>query len=389
MVESDGTRHQRSNSLGGICVVTFRSRETNQNATLELLDILSQLTVVSLVTAGLRSDADIRDRFEVVDISNEGTGFGPLSMAVRFFRNQFITCREIRGREEGIILFFGATAYCIPVLYARAIGKTVVVEPRGDVPLTLQLRWEERLPTSVVTVLVGGVRALERLTFRAASAIITYSPSMAAQLDLEPFEYKLYTSGARHVATERFRPHRPYSDRELRVGYVGRLAVEKGIPTLAAVAERLPPEIGFVFVGDGEYRQQLETDLADQIRDGQVELTGWVDHDVVPRHLNRMKLLVMPSEPTEGLPSTILESFACGTPVYATPVSGIPDVVRDGDTGFLMRERNPDAIAERIERILDSEHLDAISRNARTLIEEEYSFEATVTRYREMFEDID
>jgi len=93
---------------------------------------------------------------------------------------------------------------------------------------------------------------------------------------------------------------------------------------------------------------------------------------------------VMPSEPTEGLPSTILESFSCGTPVYATPVSGIPDVVHEGETGFLMTESDPDEIVGRIEAILARDDLSEIGSKARCLIVNEFSFEATVERYRDM-----
>jgi glycosyltransferase involved in cell wall biosynthesis len=95
-----------------------------------------------------------------------------------------------------------------------------------------------------------------------------------------------------------------------------------------------------------------------------------------------MKLLVLPSRSTEGLPTTILESFACGTPVCASPVSGVPDVVREGETGFLLQSREPDVLSTRIEGILDQNDLIAISESCRTLIETEYRFEAAVERYR-------
>jgi glycosyltransferase involved in cell wall biosynthesis len=63
----------------------------------------------------------------------------------------------------------------------------------------------------------------------------------------------------------------------------------------------------------------------------------------------------MPSEPTEGLPTVILEAMACGTPAYATRVSGVPDVVRAGETGFLISSRDPDGITADIEATLDRE----------------------------------
>jgi glycosyltransferase involved in cell wall biosynthesis len=84
----------------------------------------------------------------------------------------------------------------------------------------------------------------------------------------------------------------------------------------------------------------------------------------------------------------IVEAFACGTPVYTTPVSGVPDVVVEGETGFQMESTDPDDVARRVRRILDREDLPTVSRNARELVETEYTYDATVDRYREMFADI-
>jgi glycosyltransferase involved in cell wall biosynthesis len=139
--------------------------------------------------------------------------------------------------------------------------------------------------------------------------------------------------------------------------------------------------VAFTFVGDGGLADWLREELAEEIDADRVELRGWVPHDEVPAELNRLRLLVMPSSPTEGLPTTILEAMACGTPAYATPVSGVPDVVREGETGFLMRSRDPDAIAREVERILDGDDLSDVSENCRDLIEAEFSFDAACDRY--------
>lgn len=95
-----------------------------------------------------------------------------------------------------------------------------------------------------------------------------------------------------------------------------------------------------------------------------------------------MRLLVLPSQPTEGLPTTILEAFACGTPVYATPVSGVPDVVHEGETGFLIEATDPETMAAEIRQIMARDDLAEIADNARRLVEREYQFDAAVERYR-------
>jgi len=368
--------------LPDVCVVTHPLAAAGENATRSLLDVLSAITGVALVTADLPADSEIRDRHELVELTRKGAGDSVIVAAARFLLNQLRMCRVLAGREESVVLFYGATSYLLPILFARAIGKTVHVEPRGDVPLTLRIQWGQTLPEPVAAALAGLVRALERAGFAAAHGVVTYTPGMARQLDLDPDADGVYPTGARYVRTDEFDVRIPYGQRDRRVGFLGRLDEEKNVRELAAVAKRLPSDVTFSFIGDGDLREWLEAELADEIAAGRVEMRGWVDHDEVPAELNRLRLVVLPSEPTEGLPTSILEALACGTPVYATPVSGVPDVVRPGETGFLMESAAPADIESELLAILDREDLPEISRAGRDLIESEYSFTAAQERYR-------
>jgi glycosyltransferase involved in cell wall biosynthesis len=246
------------------------------------------------------------------------------------------------------------------------------------------------MPAVIARLLAGTVGLLETAGFATAHRIVTYTPNMAEELGLDPDSERVFPHGARYVDTERFSVQVPFAEREDVVGFVGRLDKEKGIRELADVAKRLPEGVTFRFVGDGPLYDWLATELADEIESGTVELAGWIDHEDVPTELNRMKLLVMPSHPTEGLPTTILESLACGTPVYATPVSGVPNVVKEGETGFLIHSREPGTVVRDLEEILsNSEDLGAISSCGRALIEEEYSFKAAQSRYRELLSQVE
>ncbi|QIO22760.1 glycosyltransferase family 4 protein [Haloarcula sp. JP-L23] len=370
--------------LPDVCVVTHPLAAAGENATRSLLDILAAVTNVALVTADLPTDSEIRERRELVELTRKGAGDSVAVAAVRFLLNQLRMCRVLAERDEDVVLFYGATSYVLPIVAARLLGKTVLVEPRGDVPLTLRLNWEQRMPAPLASGLAGLVRTLERAGFSVADGVVTYTPEMARQLDLHPEAPTVYPTGARYVRTDEFAVSRPYEDRERVVGFLGRLDEEKGIRELAEVAKRLPEDVTFRFIGDGDLRGWLEAELADDIDAGRVELTGWVDHDDVPAQLNDLSLLVLPSQPTEGLPTTILEALACGTPVYASPVSGVPDVVREGETGFLIDSRDPAALADGIEAILGRDDLATVSETGRDLIESEYSFEAACERYRQI-----
>ncbi|MDY7082281.1 MAG: glycosyltransferase [Halobacteria archaeon] len=378
-------------SEDGICVVTQPARrETGKNHAYTLLNILSAITSVSVLTANLSSDSSIREEYETVELGQKGTGDSIPVAAFRFVVNQMKMCAAIRKRPEEKVLFFGATSYILPIIFARIIGKTVIVEPRGDVPLSLRLKWEEQVPKPVARILAGLVKTLEHIGYWASNAIITYTPAMAEELGLEKYEDKLYTNGARYIDTEKFSVQVQYEERDNFVGFVGRLDVEKGVDKLVEVAEKLPEDVRFLFVGDGDYREMLENRLSDEIERGTVETVGWVDHDEVPEQLNRLKLHILLSDSTEGLPTIILESFGCGTPVYSTSVSGVPDVVKEGETGFLMEndELDTDKVADKITEILSRDDLRSISRNCRSVAEDDYSFDAAVRRYKDILNDL-
>lgn len=82
------------------------------------------------------------------------------------------------------------------------------------------------------------------------------------------------------------------------------------------------------------------------------------------------------------MPVVILEAMACGTPVLATPVGGVPDVIKDGKTGFIMEDNSPECIVRNAIRALNHPKLEEISRNAHALIEKDFTYAAVAERYR-------
>jgi glycosyltransferase involved in cell wall biosynthesis len=375
--------------LPDVAVVTMRSGATPQNATHLLLNVLSELTAVSLVTVVLSEDSKIHNNYDVTEIAPGSKADGLFRTMLLFVHNQLRLCQTILRLDAPVLYFFGGTAYLLPVIFAKLIGKIVIIQPRGDVPLTLQLEWEKNYPDIVARGLANIVRAMEFISFAVADRIVTYTESMAEELGLNRFRDKLYPHGTRYIALhDQFMPQTPFEERDRRVGMVGRLDIEKGIEELIEAIERLPEDITFRFVGNGDQREQIEERLAAEIDAGHVELTGWIDHDEIPAHLNEIRLLVLASEPTEGLPTVIQEAFACGTPVYATPVSAIPDVVTEGETGFLMDDRSPETIAEDIESILNRNDLSDISRNCREFAVENYSFNSSVENFKSLLSSL-
>ena len=140
--------------------------------------------------------------------------------------------------------------------------------------------------------------------------------------------------------------------------------------------------------GDGPLKELIEASLQEQGVSTRVDLPGSISHDDLPRYLNQLRLLVLPSY-TEGLPNIMLEAMACGTPVLATPVGAIPDVIIDGKTGFIMENNSPECIAENVVRALNSPDLERIAEAGRRFVEENFTFEKTVENWKEILQSIE
>jgi len=132
-----------------------------------------------------------------------------------------------------------------------------------------------------------------------------------------------------------------------RIGMIGRMSAEKGPAAFLAAARTLNgefPDARFVLCGE-----PILPELRKQAEGLPVEFLGWRD-DIGPV-LADLDLLVIASK-TEGMPRVMLEAFCAGVPVVAYPVGGIPEVITNGETGFLAPERTASALAARIREIM-------------------------------------
>jgi glycosyltransferase involved in cell wall biosynthesis len=125
---------------------------------------------------------------------------------------------------------------------------------------------------------------------------------------------------------------------------------------VAAEVARRVPEAVFVATGDGPLRPAAARLGRELGISGRLLLPGWIDD--VPGLLAAADVSVLMSR-HEGLPRAAVESLAAGVPVVATAVDGTPEVVRDGDNGFLVAPGEAGAAAERVVRLLHDDGLRA------------------------------
>lgn len=141
------------------------------------------------------------------------------------------------------------------------------------------------------------------------------------------------------------------------VGNVAALVPHKGQKHLveaAALVVRQVPDARFVIAGEGELRESLEHQIRHLGLEKHVKLAGFRP-DILSLH-KAFDIFVM-SSVTEGLGTSLLDAMACGKPIVATAAGGIPEVVEHGKTGFVVRPRDHDAMADAIVRLLKDEAL--------------------------------
>lgn len=169
---------------------------------------------------------------------------------------------------------------------------------------------------------------------------------------------------------------------------VGRLSEQKGFGLLMEAMTHLEgelPGLTLTLVGDGELRPQIEQMIETHGLQGRVRLTGWLDGDRVQEALSDAQALILPSV-AEGLPMVIMEAMACGRPVIATAIAGIPELVHR-DVGWLVPSGDPQALAQAIRDMANEppERLMEMGRAARQRVLKRHDINALAERLTELF----
>lgn len=281
--------------------------------------------------------------------------------ALRRFRPHVVQVHESDG---------GLAALLVRMLAPR-------LDPRPRLVALLQVSYVEEL--RAVRPLVGDGRVLGRpggverrfrwlkaplqivlgrLTARAADLVLAPSAATAAELRRD--------YGVRNAAAIAVVPNvtgglavQPIAETETGEppGYllfVGRLRIRKGVEVLLEALRENPsarlPRL--IIAGDGEHRDALERKTAELGLGSAVKFLGRCDAARVRGLLRGAAALVVPST-YEGMPLVVLEAMESGIPVVASRVSGIPEVVEDGLTGWLVAPEDPKGLARALAEVLE------------------------------------
>lgn len=201
------------------------------------------------------------------------------------------------------------------------------------------------------------------------------------------------------VDTERFRfAARVYPHVEpMKLLTVSRLVekkgVEYGIRALAIVLQTHPEwSIHYDIVGEGPLRSQLEAVVGGLGLRRQVSFLGPRSHEEVQELMMQDHMFLLPSVTSEdgdqdGIPVVLMEAMATGLPVLSSLHSGIPELVIDGQSGFLVPERDVNALAERLGHLIQHPEIwPDMGRAGRAMVEQHYNIYKLNRRLEEIYE---
>lgn len=237
-----------------------------------------------------------------------------------------------------------------------------------------------------------------RAKMRDASAVITVS-----DFNLEYLRSTFGPDAERVVRVfnglelDRF-PYKVADARPPRVIAVGRLVEKKGFTYLIEACELLA-ERGIDFqcqiIGEGELQGALKKQIEETAYAHLIELLGPKPQSEIVDLVQHAAAFAAPCVVSEdgnrdGLPTVLLEAMALGTPCISTDVTGIPEIMMDGETGLLAAQRDPRQLADATERLLQDAQLRVrLAENARRLIEANFDIHQNAKKIRRFFSPAD
>ena len=343
-----------------LCVITgnFPRIKTNSTKIIRVLICNGQKNVLSRISCSLV--IQIKMSYELVKVQRD------IDLVLFFLgsRTLFLPMITIKLLKKNIAVVYVGSLFGANYVEGKSIMKRVIFD---------------RIPY-----------ILTELSYILCDNIIVYSKLLFSDTQLEKYLHKSIIAHRHFLDFETFTVTTSLSDRPPLIGYIGRLSEVKGVqhfvralPAILSDRQDLRVLIG----GDGQLKESIKASMQEEGIAASVDLLGWISHDDLPEYLNQLRLLVLPSY-TEGLPNIMLEAMACGTPVLATPVGAVPDVIIDGKTGFIMEDNSHECIAKNVMRALDSPEREGIAEAGRRFVEENFTFERVVERWKEVLEDI-
>lgn len=263
----------------------------------------------------------------------------------------------------------GAAALLFKIFYPR-------------VPLVLTLQEGDPIPDIMCSI--GILRPLFRLLFRRADAVTAISNYLAEWgRKIGAKNIVLVPNG---VDIEKFQntgAHTPTNTKTIIT--TSRLVEKNGVGDLIEAMRYLPARYKLLIVGSGPLEKSLKSKVKSEKSESRTTFAGEVVHEELPPHLWASDIFCRPSL-SEGFGNSFVEAMAAGLPVIATPVGGIPDFLKDKETGLFCKVNDPKSIADAVLLLDDQPALrEALIVGALRMVREKYDWDIIAAKMQGVF----
>ncbi|MBZ0159109.1 glycosyltransferase family 4 protein [Candidatus Methylomirabilis sp.] len=295
--------------------------------------------------------------------------------------------RLIRQERPHIVHTHTAKAGFLGRLAARLAGVPVIIHTyHGHIlhgyygPLTTGLlRTMERMLARITHCIIA-------VSEQVKGDLIAYGVAPSGKIRVIPLGLELDPFLGCAVYKGEFRRELDLDDNARLVGIVGRIVPIKNhrlFLQAAALVIASEPAARFVIVGDGALRLEMEQQARALGIADRVLFTGW--RRDLPRIYADLDVLTVSSN-NEGTPVSVIEAMAAGCPVVATRVGGLPDLITDGETGFLVPPSDAQALAAAILRVLrDPETAGRMGRTARASVQQRFTMKRLISDMEQLY----
>jgi glycosyltransferase involved in cell wall biosynthesis len=187
-------------------------------------------------------------------------------------------------------------------------------------------------------------------------------------------DFGLFKKEYSHPEIESVQKELGLSDQDKVLITTSRLVKKNAVGDIITSLTHLSENIKLLVIGIGPLESELKAQAKDLGLETRIIFAGLKKYEDIPKYLATSDIFIRPSL-SEGMGNSFIEAMAAGVPVIATPVGGIPDFLKEGETGLFCEVQNPQSIAEKVQMILDNPELNAdLVKKAQKFIEGKYEW---------------
>lgn len=296
-----------------------------------------------------------------------GGRFNPLAIfrLAKMLRQSGVTVLHAHGYKSDVM----------GLLAGRLAGTKIISTPHG---------WSKEKDKKLALY-----EGLGKLSLKFFDRVCPLSPSLYDGLRADGVEASRMTLVLNGVDIQEIdeAPAKAKTNGRKRIGYIGQFIERKNLDDLVEAFSRLRRnDCDLHLIGDGPCREKILRGIASRNGNVAIYCPGYAARRL--EELKAFDVFVLPSL-LEGIPRSIMEAQAAGVPVVATDIDGVRDLVKADKTGLLVPPRNPAALAEAINRVLNSPELAAqLAKAGKALIEERFSAAKMAAQYEGLYQSL-